>query len=165
MQNSSTREEMQQYYLNTTSTVEKILTSLKEKNIQNDEDLQKKVGALIANIESNNDKFKKLVEDLEKDSEFEKFTVAFLGQTNAGKSTVIEALRILFDEESRKKQMTENQEDDITALTDYNKQYSELIHLLEGLKSRYKIPISSIIIPIVTLLVGIVIGLGMGGLI
>ncbi|MBQ3778687.1 MAG: hypothetical protein II835_11545, partial [Fibrobacter sp.] len=66
---------------------------------------------------------------------------------------------------SRKKQMTENQEDDITALTDYNKQYSELIHLLEGLKSRYKIPISSIIIPIVTLLVGIVIGLGMGGLI
>ena len=165
MQNSSTREEMRQYYSNTTSTVEKILTDLKETNNRNDEELQKKVGALIANIESNNNKFKKLVEDLEKDSEFDKFTIAFLGQTNAGKSTIIEALRILFDEESRKTKAAENQKGNITALTDYNKQYSELIHQLENLKSKYKTPASSIIIPIVALLIGIAIGLGIGGLI
>ena len=162
MQNSSTREEMRQYYSNTTSTVEKILTDLKETNNRNDEELQKKVGALIANIESNNNK---LVEDLEKDSEFDKFTIAFLGQTNAGKSTIIEALRILFDEESRKTKAAENQKGNITALTDYNKQYSELIHQLENLKSKYKTPASSIIIPIVALLIGIAIGIGIGGLI
>ena len=165
MQNENMQEEMRQYYHNTIASVEKILADLKERNEENDEELQKKVSSLISKVESNNEKFKKLVEDLEKDSEFEKFTVAFLGATNAGKSTVIEALRILFDEESRRKQMSENQQDDIAALTDYNKQYSELIHQLESLKSRYKIPISSIITRVVTLLIGILIGLVVGGLI
>ena len=61
--------------------------------------------------------------------------------------------------------MAENQEDDIAALTDYNEQCSKLIRQLESLKSKYKVSISSIIIPVITLLVGIAIGLGMGGLI
>jgi len=165
MQDANTQEEMRQYYHNTIASVEKILADLKERNEENDEELQGKVSSLISKVESNNEKFKRLVDDLEKDSEFEKFTVAFLGATNAGKSTVIEALRILFDEESRRRRMAENQEDDIAALTDYNEQCSKLIRQLESLKSKYKVSISSIIIPVITLLVGIAIGLGMGGLI
>jgi predicted ATP-dependent endonuclease of OLD family len=165
MQNENTQKEMRQYYQNTITSVEKILADLKERNEKNDEELQDKVSSLISKVEGNNEKFKKLVEDLEKDSEFDKFTIAFLGQTNAGKSTIIEALRILFDEESRKTKAAENQKGNITALTDYNKQYSELIHQLENLKSKYKTPASSIIIPIVALLIGIAIGIGIGGLI
>ena len=38
------------------------------------------------------------IKDLENNSEWEKFSIAFYGETNAGKSTIIETLRILFNE-------------------------------------------------------------------
>lgn len=43
----------------------------------------------------------KSVEDYKSVAEFDTFTIAFYGETNAGKSTIIEALRIYFDEESK----------------------------------------------------------------
>lgn len=48
---------------------------------------------------------------LENNAEWEKFTLAFFGETNAGKSTIIESLRILFDEESRRELLKRNQGD------------------------------------------------------
>ncbi|ABK48262.1 conserved hypothetical protein [Shewanella sp. ANA-3] len=48
---------------------------------------------------------------LEKNSEWEKFTLAFFGETNAGKSTIIESLRILFDEQSRRELLKQNRGD------------------------------------------------------
>ncbi len=42
------------------------------------------------------------IESLEKNSEWNTYTIAFYGETNAGKSTIIEALRILLAEESKK---------------------------------------------------------------
>ncbi|ELJ8443620.1 hypothetical protein RUK59_001239 [Vibrio cholerae] len=48
---------------------------------------------------------------LDKNSEWEKFTLAFFGETNAGKSTIIESLRILFDEHSRRELIKQNQGD------------------------------------------------------
>lgn len=48
---------------------------------------------------------------LEKHAEWDKFTLAFFGETNAGKSTIIESLRILFKEESRQKLLQENAQD------------------------------------------------------
>ncbi|MGB4488788.1 MAG: hypothetical protein WBI95_25280 [Pseudomonas veronii] len=38
---------------------------------------------------------------LEKHAEWDNFTIAFFGETNAGKSTIIESLRILFEEKKR----------------------------------------------------------------
>ena len=38
---------------------------------------------------------------LERHAEWDKLTVAFFGETNAGKSTIIESLRIMLDEEER----------------------------------------------------------------
>lgn len=49
------------------------------------------------------------LEFLEANAEWEKFTMAFIGETNAGKSTIIESLRILFNESSRRKLIEENQ--------------------------------------------------------
>lgn len=46
-------------------------------------------------------KLDKAINDLKTSQEWDKFTVAFYGETNAGKSTVIEALRIFFKEESK----------------------------------------------------------------
>lgn len=41
------------------------------------------------------------IEELQRNSEWETFTIAFYGETNAGKSTVIETLRILLNEKSK----------------------------------------------------------------
>lgn len=48
-----------------------------------------------------NTKFQEEIERLEKDEEWDKFCIAFFGETNSGKSTLIEALRIVFKEEQR----------------------------------------------------------------
>lgn len=48
---------------------------------------------------------------LKEHAEWDKFTIAFFGETNAGKSTIIESLRILFNEESRQKLLHENSGD------------------------------------------------------
>lgn len=55
-----------------------------------------------------NEDFKKEIQELEDDSEWDKFNVAFFGETNAGKSTFIEGLRIMCDEESRKLEQIKN---------------------------------------------------------
>lgn len=43
------------------------------------------------------------IDSLRRNAEWERFTIAFYGETNAGKSTVIETLRILLKEESKLK--------------------------------------------------------------
>ena len=40
-------------------------------------------------------------EDLKKNTEWKRFTIAFYGETNAGKSTIIETLRIMLDEKTK----------------------------------------------------------------
>ena len=51
------------------------------------------------------------LEHLEKHAEWDKFTMAFFGETNAGKSTIIESLRILFNEDSRRQLLEQNAQD------------------------------------------------------
>ncbi|GAB2897258.1 hypothetical protein GCM10027202_26310 [Microvirgula curvata] len=48
---------------------------------------------------------------LERHAEWDKFTLAFFGETNAGKSTIIESLRILFQEDSRQQLLQQNAHD------------------------------------------------------
>jgi len=64
---------------------------------------------------------------LENHSEWEKFTIAFFGETNAGKSTILEALRILFSEKERQKRILENR----AKKEDYAKAYIEQVDKLE----------------------------------
>lgn len=52
-------------------------------------------------LESFQTRLDEAIESLSANAEWETFTVAFYGETNAGKSTVIEALRILLKEESK----------------------------------------------------------------
>ncbi len=65
---------------------------------------------------------------LEKNSEWEKFTLAFFGETNAGKSTIIESLRILFDEESRRELLRRNQGNLSKFSDDVNQQIQKIKH-------------------------------------
>ncbi|MBX8546502.1 hypothetical protein K5D56_19435 [Pseudomonas cichorii] len=71
---------------------------------------------------------------LEKHAEWENFTIAFFGETNAGKSTIIESLRILFEEKKRQALIERNQATakDIEAV--FSSKSDELI---EELSTRY----------------------------
>ena len=106
----STKDEVRQIYTETLGRVNSLIADLKSSNERNDEAVKKDVETLIADIEHGNGRLAQFVGELEKDCEFEKFSIAFFGQTNAGKSTIIEALRILFDEESRQKKISANKE-------------------------------------------------------
>jgi len=64
-------------------------------------DILQQLGEMKANFESE-------LALLERHVEWDHFTIAFFGETNAGKSTLIESLRILFDEESRRELLRKN---------------------------------------------------------
>ena len=74
----------------------------------------------------NND-FKNEITRLENSSEWDKFCIAFFGETNAGKSTIIEALRIVFDEESRREEIKEQEKTLQKEVTLEKENYSKLI--------------------------------------
>jgi len=80
-----------------------------------------------------NDEFKAEISSLESSSEWDRLCVAFFGETNAGKSTIIEALRIIYDEELRREKIASQEGDYLKTLTDNTSDYSELKQKLETL--------------------------------
>lgn len=156
----SIKDEISEYYSNTSSAVDEILAKLKEANSQHDEELQSRIDDVVKSIEEKNEEFKAAVESLEKDCEFEKFTIAFFGATNAGKSTIIESLRILFDEGSRKKAMEERSNECLALKKEYEEKCEDVVKKLEKLKKSYspKSKALSVVLYVFILLIGIVVG-------
>lgn len=72
------------------------------------EDGRKAVDHIVGKLDEMQKKLSSELEELERNVEWDTFTIAFFGETNAGKSTIIESLRILFDEESRARLLREN---------------------------------------------------------
>lgn len=71
---------------------------------------------------------------LEKHAEWDNFTIAFFGETNAGKSTIIESLRILFEEKKRQALIKRNQ----ATVSDIQAVFSEKSDaLIDELSTRY----------------------------
>lgn len=101
-----------------------------------------------------NDVFKKEIEELEQSSEWDKFCISFFGETNAGKSTIIESLRIIYNEESRLQKIFENQKNLKETLNENDKAYLSLIEQTQKLKELVKnkkktVPIKILILSIV----------------
>ena len=70
----------------------------------NELSIQQDIGEMTAAIESLNilnDSIQKEYDELKRLSEWKRFTIAFYGETNAGKSTLIEALRLLLNEPTK----------------------------------------------------------------
>ena len=69
---------------------------------------------------------------LDEHSEWEKFTIAFFGETNAGKSTIIESLRIIFGEQNRQALIRSNRAtaEDLQAV--FSRDADRLIEALNG---------------------------------
>ena len=73
-----------------------------------DEELQESVESVLHVLnEFKNNRFNKELDDLKKYQEWNDLTIAFYGETNAGKSTIIEALRLYFKEETKLKSRNE----------------------------------------------------------
>ncbi|MCY1697272.1 hypothetical protein OVA10_04130 [Lelliottia sp. SL45] len=90
------------------------------------------------------------IESLQKNTEWDTFTIAFYGETNAGKSTIIETLRILLREPgklSRQQAFREFQsqhrltENDINklqnAISEKEKRCCELVHAIDAINIEY----------------------------
>ncbi len=82
-----------------------------------------------------NSEFKTEIDRLENSSEWDRFCMAFFGETNAGKSTIIEALRIVYDEESRREEINSQNDMIKSALSEEEKDYSELVQELVRLNT------------------------------
>lgn len=69
---------------------------------------KEKLSGIVAQLASIKSHFDSELALLQENAEWENFVIAFFGETNAGKSTVIESLRILFNEESRQNLINSN---------------------------------------------------------
>lgn len=70
--------------------------------IQNsDEKISQDISIAVKNLHILNDQIQKEYDELKRLSEWKRFTIAFYGETNAGKSTLIEALRLLLKEPTK----------------------------------------------------------------
>lgn len=72
---------------------------------------QQEIGNILERLRRMQSGFDQELSLLKEHAEWEKFTIAFFGETNAGKSTIIESLRILFSEESRQQLLEQNGRD------------------------------------------------------
>ena len=89
-------------------------------------------------LESVNGEFKDEIEKLKKSSEWDKFCIAFFGETNAGKSTIIETLRIIYDEETRRAEALAQNKEYLSILEEHCEDYAKLISSLKDVNASLK---------------------------
>ena len=89
-------------------------------------------------LESLNDEFQGEIEKLKTSSEWDKFCIAFFGETNAGKSTIIETLRIIYDEETRRAEALAQKEEYRSALEMHCEDYAALVTSLKEVNTSLK---------------------------
>lgn len=92
------------YYDEIISNIKDLKKSFKESENEKINELNKNALELFNQLESYS---LKELNTLKNSQEWQNLTIAFYGETNAGKSTIIEALRIYFKEESKIKQQKE----------------------------------------------------------
>ena len=101
--------ELNEDVFKTTKIYNFILTKVKElrehvlKMQLSDREVKEKQGEIKDGLDSIVNKLEKKIKELENNSEWDRFTVAFYGETNAGKSTLIETLRIMLNEKEKLK--------------------------------------------------------------
>lgn len=107
MLNINSKEDLKNIYCDIKNDINDILIDVSNVNIEKEEDTNF-IKGLIKEMEKLNKQFDEDIDFLEKNAEWEKFTIAFFGETNAGKSTIIESLRIIFDEQKRRREIENN---------------------------------------------------------
>lgn len=106
------------------------LTEAKSIHLVGEEE-QGELTDIISRLEKINVGFQKEIEKLQLSSEWDKFCIAFFGETNAGKSTIIESLRIIYDEETRRVEMIRQRKACESLLAQHCEDYEALLKALE----------------------------------
>ena len=113
------------HYSGIKNSLDTALNIVRESKID-DEDSIKLMNKLSSELNSLNVSFKADIDKLEKQSEWDKLCIAFFGETNAGKSTLIEALRILYNEQMRMNELKRSTEEFKNALTINNDNFQQV---------------------------------------
>ena len=87
--------------------------------------------AIKSTLREMNNEFKEEISKLEASSEWDKFCIAFFGETNAGKSTIIESLRIIYDEEQRRLEKENQKKEYAAVLENHCENYEDLLESLQ----------------------------------
>ncbi|MGM7948577.1 dynamin-like protein LeoC [Yersinia enterocolitica] len=106
----NTSEDFNRLYADVGRNIEQTLADIAGLHVEN-EDAKKQLNAMTAQLQILQNTFNQKLAYLQEHAEWDKFTLAFFGETNAGKSTIIESLRIVFDETSRRQLLQNNQND------------------------------------------------------
>lgn len=106
----NTAEDFNRLYAEVGSNIEQTLADIAGLHVES-EDAKNQLNAMTTQLQSLQNTFNQKLAYLQQHAEWDKFTLAFFGETNAGKSTIIESLRIVFDETARRQLLQNNQND------------------------------------------------------
>lgn len=127
-------QDLNRLYSDVSDSIASAMADILELNVEH-KDGKREVGNITQKLRAIQFRFDGELDQLKTHAEWDIFTMAFFGETNAGKSTIIESLRILFKEESRQALLEKNAHD----LVKYEKALAEHIdRLREGLNAVYE---------------------------
>lgn len=127
-------QDFNRLYSDVSDSIASAMADILELNVEH-KDGKREVGNMTEKLRAIQIRFDGELDQLKTHAEWDMFTMAFFGETNAGKSTIIESLRILFKEESRQALLEQNSHD----LVKYEKALAEHIdQLREGLNAVYE---------------------------
>ena len=156
------KDEIKEKYESVECILENALKKTKSIHINGDEETTE-LNNIISVLDEINRDFKLEIEKLEASSEWEKYCVAFFGETNAGKSTIIESLRIIYDEEMRRSELLKHEKEYTQKLNEHCQDYKKLLEDIKEINralADYKkpSPIVNIIKAVGLMLLGAIIG-------
>lgn len=108
MNNAS--EQFNRLYTDVADNISNALGDIASLDVQH-KDGKREIGNITEKLSKIQDTFNQELHLLKDQAEWDTFTLAFFGETNAGKSTILESLRILFKEESRQDLLEKNADD------------------------------------------------------
>lgn len=106
----NTPEDFSRLYTDISDNIGSALTDILALNVEH-VDGKREIGNITDKLRDIQKRFDSELRQLKTHAEWDTFTLAFFGETNAGKSTIIESLRILFKEESRQALLQQNAND------------------------------------------------------
>ncbi|MDH1291130.1 hypothetical protein N5C43_07640 [Comamonas terrigena] len=127
-------EDLNRLYANVSDNISSAMADILSLNVEHS-DGKREIGNITGKLREIQMRFDRELQELEAHAEWDTFTLAFFGETNAGKSTIIESLRILFKEESRQALLKQHADD----LEQFSQALNaHLEHVREGLHALYK---------------------------
>lgn len=103
-------EDLNRLYADVSASIGRAMEDILSLNVEN-KDGKREIGNITDKLRDIQARFESELHQLKTHAEWDTFTLAFFGETNAGKSTIIESLRILFKEESRQALLLQNAND------------------------------------------------------